>query len=167
MSTGLAMGRGDHLNKGIMIGFLILLATVILVTLHGKISGSDFISDILFKKTIRIDNSTFHVWVAKTDQEREEALNNKDGMPANGGMVFVFDNDGLYEVSTVEMRFPIDIIWLSKEGAVVAIENSVSPGRAYPARPSVPARYVLLLNGGVADKNYIGNESHVNLSNIQ
>src|SRR3989344_1493668 len=167
MSTGLAMGRGEHLNKGLMISFFILVVTVAFVTLHGKISGSQFISDILFKKTIRIDAATFHVWVAKTDQEREEALNNKDSMPENSGMIFVFNEDGPYAVSVSKMHFPIDIIWLSKEGSIVAIENSVSPGRAYPARPSVPARYVLLLNGGVADKNYIGNESHVNISNIQ
>ncbi|MCR4280802.1 MAG: DUF192 domain-containing protein [Candidatus Kaiserbacteria bacterium] len=167
MSTGLAMGRGSHLNKGIMMGFLILLATFILITLNGKTSGSDLIANFFFKKSIYIDDKTFHVWVAKTDQEREEALNNKDSMPEDSGMIFVFDQDGIYPVSVSQMHFPVDIIWLSQAGSIVAIENEVSPARAYPARPSVPARYVLLLSGGVADKNYIGNESHVNISNIQ
>lgn len=167
MSTRLAIGRGDHLNKGLMISFFILFATVAFITLHGKISGSELLANFLFKQTIYIDNKTFHVWVAKTDQEREEALNNKDSMPADSGMIFAFDQDSIYPVSVSKMHFPIDILWLSQTGSIVAIENDVSPGRAYPSRPSVPARYVLLLNGGVADKNYIGNESHVNISNIQ
>ena len=161
------MGRGDHLNKGLMISFFILAVTVAFITLHGKTSGPEFISNLLFKKTIRIDAATFHVWVARTDQEREEALNNKNSMPEDTGMIFVFEEDGPYAVSVSKMHFPIDIIWLNKEGSIVAIENDVSPGRAYPARTSVSARYVLLLNGGVADRNYIGNESHVNISNIQ
>lgn len=164
--SGLAVGTGQHLHKGIAVGLLVFFAAILFTTLRSD-TGLILVENFLFKKAIYIDNSTFYVWVARTDKEREEALNNKEGMPANGGMIFAFDTDGLYAVSTAKVQFPIDIIWLNQEGTVVSTEVYIPPGRAYPARPTAPARYVLLLNGGVADKNYIGNESHVNISNIQ
>ncbi|MDO8561723.1 MAG: DUF192 domain-containing protein [bacterium] len=161
------LGRGVHLSKGIVVALFILVAAMITAALSSDTMGLSLVSNFFFKKTIYIDNETFHVWVARTASEREASLNNKNGMPENTGMVFVFDTDGTYEVSTAKMHFPVDVLWLNREGSVVSLEREVPPGRELSVRPPLPARYVLLLNAGIADKYYIDTESHVNISNVR
>lgn len=165
--SGHSQGRVVHLSKGIAAALCVLAAVILVAAVRNDTAGFSLVSNFLFKKTIYIDNTTFHVWVARTASEREESLNNKNGMPEDSGMVFVFDDDGLYEVSTARMRFPIDILWLDKDGGIVSLEREIPPGRASSVRPPAPARYVLLLNAGAADKYYIDKESHVNISNIR
>lgn len=155
------------MSRGIGAALIVLAAAILVTALSSDTAGLSLVSNFFFKKTIYIDNKAFHVWVARTASEREVSLNNKDGMPETSGMVFVFDDDGLYEVSTARMRFPIDILWLDKDGGIVSLEREIPPGRASPVRPPAPARYVLLLNAGATDKYYIDKESHVNVSNIR
>ena len=164
--SGLAIGAGHHLNKGIAAVIFIFFATILVVIFSGN-TGPDFIADIFTKKPIYIGNATFRVWVAQTDSERMAGLSDKYEMSGKGGMLFVFESDGLYGVSTADMHFPIDIVWLSKEGLVVYAETDVRPGREYPVGPTAPARYVLLVNAGTVDEYHIDAETHVNLSNVR
>jgi len=66
-------------------------------------------------------------------------------------MLFVFPEDGKYAFWMKDMRFSIDILWLSADGRVVYMALNVSPD-TYPQvfRPDVPARYVLELPAGYA-----------------
>ncbi len=164
--SGLAVGTGHHLNKGIAAGFFVFFATILIVIFSGN-AGPDFIVDIFSKKPIYIDDATFLVWVAQTESEKAAGLSDKYEIPAKGGMLFVFESDGLYGVSTADMHFPVDIVWLSKDGLAVYAETYVRPGREYPLSPRAPARYVLLVNAGTVDKYHIDAETHVNLSNVR
>lgn len=92
------------------------------------------------------------VEVANTDAARVKGLSGRDPLPENQGLLFVFEEDGYPAIWMKDMRFAIDIIWINREGEIVHIEESVTPG-TYPRtfKPAAPARYVVEVNAGYAD----------------
>ena len=52
-------------------------------------------------------------------------------------------------VHTFTMRFPLDLVWLSKDGEPVRIDRAVAPRRL---RTCVRARSVIEANAGTADR---------------
>ena len=52
-------------------------------------------------------------------------------------------------VHTFTMRFPLDLIWLGKDGQVVRVDPAVPPRRL---KLCVKARSVVEANGGMADR---------------
>ena len=73
-------------------------------------------------------------------------------MLANYAMAFVFPEEGFYGFWMKDMLVSLDIIWLSKEGFVVHIEENASPA-TYPnvSFPPKPAQYVLEMRSGAVE----------------
>jgi uncharacterized membrane protein (UPF0127 family) len=69
------------------------------------------------------------------------------------GLLFVFDEPGLHGIWMKDMRFPIDILWLDDAFQVVDVRKNVAPD-SYPTvfKPTKPARYVLEVTAGFADR---------------
>ncbi|HVM73583.1 MAG TPA: DUF192 domain-containing protein [Candidatus Paceibacterota bacterium] len=101
--------------------------------------------------TIQIDGQSIHVALADTPALQELGLGNRDSLPGGEGMLFVFNADKPYAFWMKDMRFSIDILWLSQNGTIVFIAPNVSPA-TYPEDfvPTSPARYVLELPAGYA-----------------
>jgi uncharacterized membrane protein (UPF0127 family) len=91
--------------------------------------------------------------IVTTDTERSKGLGDREAMPANQGMLFVFEGVAVQCFWMKDMHFSIDIIWLDAEKRVVHIEKDVSP-ETYPRTfcPSKPAKYVIELNAGEASR---------------
>ena len=53
-----------------------------------------------------------------------------------------------WSVHTFTMRFPLDLIWLDKSGAVVRVDRDVAPRRI---KTCIKARSVVEANAGTAD----------------
>lgn len=88
--------------------------------------------------------------VRDTPRARTQGLSGRDFLEEGKGMLFVFPVDGYYSFWMKDMKFPIDIVWISKDGSVVDIQNEVSP-ETYPEYSFAPqdtARYVLELRAG-------------------
>ncbi len=105
-----------------------------------------------------IGDQTVHVYVADTDAERELGLSGRERLAPDEGMLFVFPIEGKFSFWMKDMKFPIDILWLSNDGTVIYIEENVSPD-SYPeqfAPKSGLARYVLELPAGFASAHEIG-----------
>lgn len=103
------------------------------------------------QQVITIGDSVARVFVADTPESRARGLGGRTGLESDEGMLFVFPEDGRYAFWMKDMRFAIDIVWLSSDGVIVSVESSVQP-ESYP-RPFVPegdARYVLELPAGYA-----------------
>ena len=64
-------------------------------------------------------------------------------------MLFIFERDGQVAIWMKEMRFSLDVIWISRYGSVVHVEREVHPD-SYPKQfvPEKPARYVLEVSAG-------------------
>jgi uncharacterized membrane protein (UPF0127 family) len=109
---------------------------------------------------MKIENHSIGVELASTDTERELGLSNRDSMPQNQGMLFVFDHPASYGFWMKDMRFSLDLIWI-REGKVIEITQNVSPEPEKPTelltiyKPANPADSVLEVNAGWAAKNGI------------
>lgn len=90
--------------------------------------------------------------VADTPEKLLFGLAFRDGLPAGGGMLYIFDENGPHPVRTKEYRFPIDVIWVDEAHHVVHLVEQAAPCLHDPCPsygPSpVPARYVIQTESG-------------------
>ncbi len=102
-------------------------------------------------RTLQLKGQAIYVSVADTEETRRQGLSGHPGLAADEGMLFVFPKDGEYAFWMKDMRFSIDILWLSSNGSIVYMAQNVSPD-TYPHDfvPAKSARYVLELPAGYA-----------------
>lgn len=105
---------------------------------------------------VEIGGERFQVEVAKTREERARGLMFRDRMPAGDGMVFVHDSEDLQAYWMKNTKIPLDILYFDARRRLVSQQRNVPPcsaGDRCPPYPSeAPAKYVLELNGGQAEK---------------
>ncbi len=106
---------------------------------------------------VRLGDKTFVVTVADTNETRRQGLSDSAPLAADRGMLFIFERDGRHGIWMKDMRFALDIIWISRFGAVVHIERSVHPD-TYPRAftPDKPAKYVLEISAGAGEGVSVG-----------
>jgi len=100
---------------------------------------------------ISIGEISVHAEIANTAESRTRGLSGRNGLLENEGTLFVFEKEGRYSFWMKDMKFPIDIIWIDKDGTIVYIKENAEPD-SYPETfiPDAPAQYVLEVN-----KNFI------------
>lgn len=103
---------------------------------------------------VSVDGEPLSVMISRTPTERERGLGGRDSLEPAEGMLFFFDSDGRYAIWMKDMRFAIDVFWISADGRVVDMRSNISPD-SYPEifEPKVSARYILETPAGFAQKN--------------
>jgi len=111
-----------------------------------------YYSDSKIKK-ITLGKGTFEVSLAVDKEERRKGLSGRESIRDNEGMFFIFPREGNYPFWMKDMKFPIDIIWLSKDLRVVEIKENVQP-ESFPETfaPKEKALYVVELKAGSSKK---------------
>lgn len=94
----------------------------------------------------------FQVELADTDAERAQGLMFRGSMPADRGMVFVFDRAAPQSFWMRNTYIPLDIIYIGADGRIVSIAKNAQPLNETPLPSGVPARYVLEINAGLSDR---------------
>jgi uncharacterized protein len=108
---------------------------------------------------VTINNQVIKVELAQTVSQQSKGLGGRDYLAADSGMLFVFPNMTTRYFWMKDMRFPIDIIWITDD-KIVGIEAKVpapidkqnnlviysSPGEV---------NYVLEVNAGFCEQNNI------------
>lgn len=94
--------------------------------------------------------------VADNATTRQRGLSDTPYLPEDIVKFFVFPEDNTWGIWMREMRYPIDIMWIDTDGAIVHIEHGVAP-ETYPEtfRPDVPARYVIEAASGFVAEHEI------------
>jgi len=107
-------------------------------------------------KSVSINDDKLQLQVAKSPPELTKGLSGKKCLGNDQGMLFIFDKSGYYPFWMKDMRFPIDIIWISSAKQVVYLQKDVKPS-TYPDSftNTSPAQYVLELQAGRADSLHI------------
>ena len=104
-------------------------------------------------------NSTcFTVELAKTTAEQEKGLMNRTELQKDKGMLFIFNNEGLYQFWMKNTLIPLDMIWMDGNNKIVFMAQNVQPCKTMICpniNPLVNAKYVLEINAGVAAENGI------------
>jgi uncharacterized membrane protein (UPF0127 family) len=96
-----------------------------------------------------------HVQVATTGDERERGLMGVTHLPPHTGMLFVFDNDAPVEFWMKDTLIPLDMVFISRDGAVRSVAAKVpvvpvsTPDQDIPRREGT-GKYVLELPSGEA-----------------
>jgi len=103
------------------------------------------------QQTVQVGGTSIRATIADTPATREKGLSGRAGLANDEGMLFIFPRDGTYSFWMKDMRFSIDIIWISAGGRIVHIAPDVSP-ETYPEDfvSPTPARYVLEVPAGFA-----------------
>lgn len=149
-------------NVRLLLGAIVVLfAVVLIITL--LVTGKK-------TTTAQINNQTFKVEVAKTETERQIGLSGKESLSSDKGMLFVFDNPDYHSFWMKDMKFPIDIIYLSGEKVVTVVENAEPPTSPNENlviyQPEEKADRVLEVNAGTVQKYKITKGSVVKVENL-
>ncbi|KKW21541.1 MAG: hypothetical protein A2W52_03260 [Candidatus Taylorbacteria bacterium RIFCSPHIGHO2_02_49_25] len=122
--------------------------------------------------TLEINGHTISAELADTAEERALGLGKRKFLAEDEGMLFVFERSDTYGIWMKDMRFSIDIVWLSPAQTnancaphsaeaygclvVVDVKEDARP-ESYPEAffSREKASYVLEINGGLARKTGI------------
>ena len=98
------------------------------------------------------------VEIVSSAADMKRGLQGRGSLEEGQGMLFVFPDDYLHQFWMKDMKFSIDIIWLSHDRRVVFVSADVPACQADPCplyRPTQPARYVLEVPVGFASQHKI------------
>lgn len=93
----------------------------------------------------------FSVEIADDDRERSAGLMFRARMNDDHGMLFVFENTRRLSFWMKNTPMPLDLIFIGPDGGVVGILKG-EPYSLAPIAPEAPARFVLELKAGTAEK---------------
>lgn len=94
----------------------------------------------------------FTVEVAATDSDRATGLMNRKEMPADAGMLFVFEENGEKFFWMKNTYISLDMIFIDESGRIVSIAKDTVPLSEKIVPSGGNARYVLEVNAGTAGR---------------
>ena len=109
-----------------------------------------------FKPTtqVYIGSGVYALWLADTEATRIQGLSGVEKLKLDGGLLMAFDSVDTHGIWMKDMKFPLDLIWLSSDKKVVYIVKNAPPenpaSTVFSAKE--PAKYVLELPAGSVDK---------------
>jgi uncharacterized protein len=109
------------------------------------------------------------VELATTEAERAQGLMFRESLPADAGMLFLFDTAEVRPFWMKNCHFPLDIVHLASDGAVVDVLANVPPCAADPCpyvAPKAASTTVLEVNAGTAAANGVVPGSTLKLAGI-
>jgi len=132
----------------------IILVAIVLVGAIASYAPAE--NKIVEKTAITFaDGTKITAEIADDDAEQESGLSNRDGLGTNDGMLFVFDYEDHWGFWMVDMRFPLDMIWVSSQNKIVYIQKNAQPcdEGCDTYVPAAAAKYVIEVNSGFANKH--------------
>ena len=97
---------------------------------------------------IKIKDQIFTLEIANNPLSRSRGLSKRQSLCSTCGMIFVYQKESIYPFWMKNTRFPLDIIWLDKNGKVVDIKQG-QPENPSLLENSTPARYIIELNQNI------------------
>ena len=112
-------------------------------------AGCDYSPAGLPMVSMQIGKQVFHLEVAATSETMEKGLMQRDSMPSDHGMIFVFPDEQERQFWMKNTRIPLDILFLSSRGKVVSIHQMIPYDRDLTPSDGA-AQYAIELNNGAA-----------------
>ena len=104
---------------------------------------------------VELKGQRYSIEIVEDEASRERGLMNRTQMDADHGMLFIFDDDAPRAFWMKNTKISLDMLFFNAERKLVSVQHRVPPCQADPCpaySSGAPARYVLELNGGQADK---------------
>jgi uncharacterized membrane protein (UPF0127 family) len=105
--------------------------------------------------SVELKGSTYSIEIAEDDASREHGLMDRESMPADHGMLFIFQEDAMRAFWMKNCKFPQDMLFFDAQRKLISVQRNVPACTADPCpaySSGAPARYVLELNAGQAEK---------------
>lgn len=105
-----------------------------------------------------IRESCAAVEIADDPAARSRGLMYRDRLIPGHGMLFVFEQPGMYAFWMKNMRFPLDLVWIGEDLRVADISENVpacGEGSCAGIQPRIPVRYVLEVAAGFVKEHGI------------
>lgn len=96
--------------------------------------------------------AVFEVELARSPAERAQGLMYRQHMAQDRGMLFIFSENGASPFWMKNTLIPLDIIFVDAHKKIVNIVAMATPQTETPRMPTGNYRYVLEINGGLAEK---------------
>ena len=90
------------------------------------------------------------VEVRDTEEGRDQGLSGRESLGEDEGMLFVFDQPGIYGFWMKEMKFPLDFIWI-RDNVVMEVMEKVGIEKM-DIRPKEAVDKVLEVNSGWVER---------------
>jgi uncharacterized membrane protein (UPF0127 family) len=134
-------------GTGVALALAIVLYAVI-VTLRPTVSEYG-----LPTETLSIgQNNTLTVEIADSDASRAKGLMMRTFLPQGQGMLFIWPEEAPRTMWMKDTFIPLDIIFMDGQGKIVGIITQAVPHDLSPLGTDRPARYVLEVPAGDADR---------------
>lgn len=102
----------------------------------------------------KADSTQIHldIEIADTEFDRETGLMYRDAMKQKQGMLFIFDDVKERYFYMKNTRISLDLIYIGDNNKIVSFQKNAKPFDESSLPSNVPAKYVLEVNAGLADK---------------
>ena len=141
------------INKLNVILSIILFLTAVAFFVYAQNNNLKNNPDIIPK--VCFENKCFNVEIAGTPKEREMGLMNREYLNPNSGMLFVFDQIGVYNLWMKNTLIPLDMIWIDKNNRIIFIKENAEPCKTEQCESfgsNKKALYILEINGGLTEE---------------
>lgn len=154
---------------GILAVLIIIGAIFVVAQLY--VRGNSPFGNSETTATATIKDHTFHLIVARDEQEKQIGLSERESLDQNTGMLFIFDEPGVYPFWMKNMNFPIDILYI-RDNTIVDIYENVEPPQnenetPVIVRPQESVDKVLEINAGLVSEYDIQEGDEVQLSDLE
>lgn len=142
-----------------------LLATVGLLSCFSAVAQDDL--DSIFDREVLIIEASAHacyrfdIYLAVTDRQRSQGLMFVRKLPANTGMLFVYDPADFISMWMKNTYIPLDMIFARNDGTISSIARNTEPLSLRSVASIEPVTYVLELNAGITEKLFIDTDSRL------
>ena len=120
------------------------------------------------KVSVKINNSTLKLEVARSEQKREEGLMNIKKMQDNSGMIFIFEDEQIRTFWMKNTYISIDIIFLDKDLKIVKIFENTKPLQTSEIYSSdYPSQFVIEANSGWVEKHNLKVSDKLEILRVQ
>lgn len=95
----------------------------------------------------------FEVEIARTEEDQNRGLMNRDSLPPGTGMLFIFDPPSKPIFWMKDTKIKLDMIYINEDGIVIHIhENAVPFDKTLIYPPKIKSKAVLEIGGGLSKK---------------
>ena len=134
----------------------LLLAAIILVSSACSACEDRFSPVAVPSPTItlsgRFQTKTLTLEIADETTEHAKGLSDRASLASDAGMLFIFPYESERPFWMHNTHFPLDIIFLDSEKRIVGIVRRARPDSDEQLTVGKPCRYVLEIEGGLADR---------------
>ena len=128
--------------------FLILIFMIFLISIYIISNQQNKNPEVCFEE------NCFSVELALAQEEQARGLMFREFLNEDKGMLFVYDEEKIYNFWMKNTLIPLDIIWINSNKEVVYIKHEAQPCNdlCESISPKENAQFVLEINAGITEK---------------